>query len=170
MTATTKISLTFLISILSTLGVSAEEKSIEDELASSKDSDAVLIDGWNMNFFKQNTLEYQHNRVAVLFLVPPLMAVFYSIDSPYPIQTTIFLTLTMYAMDMANARELLSVFLWVSSAILTLITGWFLLLGTPDDEDGGLTTLTVILRTAGNCFLFLCMVGSSLQISIVWLD
>ena len=112
-----------------------------------------------MGFFQQTILEYQHNRMAVLFLLPPLLTLFSSMDSPYPIQTMIFLTLAMYGMDMANARDLLSVCLWVSAAILTLVTGWFVLLGTPDEDDGGLTTLSIILRTCGNCFLFLSLVS-----------
>ena len=111
-----------------------------------------------MNFFQTETLQYEHNRVAIVFLVPPLLSVFWMFDSPYPLQTLIFLVLAMYGMDLANARELLSVFLWVSAAILTMVTGWFMLLATPDDDDGVLTTLSVLLRTTGNCFLFLCLV------------
>ena len=111
-----------------------------------------------MNFFQSNTLEYQHNRVAVVFLVPPLLLLFWSFESPYPLQTLIFLTLAVDAMVRANARELLSVFLWVSAAILTMVTGWFLLLDTPDEEDSGLTTLSILMRITGHCFLFLSAV------------
>jgi hypothetical protein len=114
-----------------------------------------------MNFFKNNALEYKHNRVSLVFLVPPLVLLFWSFESPYPLQTLIFLTLALYGMDMANARELLAVFLWVCAAILTMVTGWFLLLETPDDADTGLATLSIIVRTTGHCFLFLSLVRCS---------
>lgn len=125
--------------------------------------------GGATTFFDTETLEYEHNRLAIVFLVPPLLSVFCAFDSPYPLQTLIFLVLAMYAMDMANARELLSVFLWVSVAILTMVTGWFMLLDTPDDDDGGLATLSIILRTAGNCFLFLCL-GSWCTLQFEWIN
>jgi hypothetical protein len=103
-------------------------------------------------------LQYLHNPTAVLFLIPPLLALFYSYESPYPLQTCIFLVLAMYAMDLANATEFLSVFLWYAVAILTMVSGGCLLLDAPDDDTSGFTTLNLMLRTTGNCFLFVSLV------------
>jgi len=124
---------------------------------------AVGATNFSQTSDKQETLQYEHNRVAMIFLIPSLLSVFLEFESPYPLQTLLFLLLACYGLDMANAREFLSVFLWVSAVIVTLVSGWFLLLATPDDDTGGLTTLSVLLRTTGNGFLFLCTVRNVTQ-------
>ena len=84
MIAAAKISLTILISILATQGMSAEEQSLEDELASSKDIDAELIDGWNMSFFKQKCPAHTARENTESLQVTGMDVIANDISSPIP--------------------------------------------------------------------------------------
>ncbi len=62
----------------------AEEQSIQQELASSTDKDARLIDGWNMNFFKQKCPAHQARENTDSIQVSGMDIIANDISSPIP--------------------------------------------------------------------------------------
>lgn len=78
-----KLSIPLLVSAL-TLSVSAEETALDKELTEGSEKDARMIDGWNMNFFKQKCPAHTARENTESLSVTGMDVIANDISSPIP--------------------------------------------------------------------------------------
>jgi hypothetical protein len=103
--------------------------------------------------------KYDHNRLVALFILPPLFLTLWNHASSIPLQTFLYLTLLVYAIDLANLREFYLGILWLSTFILSVVHAGTSLLGLPDEEAAGANMLAVLMKLLCECLLFGCLVS-----------
>ena len=109
----------------------------------------------------QGDAQYAHNRLVAVFLVPPLYLILWNHSSPIPLQTFLYLTLILYAIDLANLREAYVALLWTSALIMSIVNGWMLLLGLPEEKEdaSGVSILVLLVKLLCESLIFGCLVS-----------
>ena len=74
------------------------------------------------------------------------------------IHVFLFVTLVLYALDLANARDALTVGYWISALIMTMTSGFATLLQVDDSEASGGAMILYLLRLAVEGMFFCSMV------------
>lgn len=116
----------------------------------------------NPSLSKQSkeSLGYQHNPFIMIFLGIPLFCILWNSVSPAPLQTFLFGSLFLYAIDLAGFQEGYMIVLWIGFAVLSMVNGWTHLMSVEDHEASGYNMVLVIMKLMVESLLFLCMVGS----------
>eukprot|EP00934_Nitzschia_sp_Nitz4_P001440 Nitzschia sp. Nitz4//scaffold253_size28098//9209//15122//NITZ4_008141-RA/size28098-processed-gene-0.22-mRNA-1//1//CDS//3329544300//1440//frame0 len=97
---------------------------------------------------------YQHNTAALLLILPCLASVLLWHDSAFTIKVFLFVALSLYALDLINAREAFAVSLWFAAFIMTIASGISTLLQVDDSEATGGRMIFFLLQLAVEGFPF----------------
>ena len=103
--------------------------------------------------------KYVHNRLVALFILPPFLLTLWNHTSSIPLQTFLYLSLVMYAVDLADLREFYLGMLWLSTLILSVVHAGTSFLGLPDDEASGTGMLVAVTKLLCEFLLFGCLVS-----------
>lgn len=68
---------------------------------------------------------YKHNAATACLIIPPLAFLFMIHPTPYPLMALLFSVLLLYALDLANSRDVTALGIWVSFAVtsISLLSG-----------------------------------------------
>lgn len=105
---------------------------------------------------------YPHNVTVAIFMFPPLFLTLWNHVSPYPLQTFLYLSLAIYAMDLANFRDLYVGMCFFGAVVMTMVNGITSLSNISDDEITGSNISLVITKVLCDALLFICAVSPSL--------
>jgi asparagine N-glycosylation enzyme membrane subunit Stt3 len=82
-------------------------------------------------------------------------------ESPVVLQTLLVLALILYALDLINARDSLTVVSWISALVLTMLSGLGTLLQVDDSDASGGVMILHLVRLAVEGSLFCLMVSTN---------
>ena len=101
---------------------------------------------------------YKHNLISLSFLLPTLASILWWHESAVVIEIFLFMALILYALDLINSRDAVAVCLWIAALILTMASGFGMLLQVDDAEATGASSIFYLLRLAVDGMLFCAMV------------
>jgi len=107
----------------------------------------------------RNDEVHPHNGIIAFFLVPPLFLALWNHVSPYPLQTFLYVALIIYALDLANFRDLFIGMVWVGALIMTFVSGGTALFDGNDDEAAASHVPLIVMRLFCETLLFVCVVS-----------
>lgn len=93
----------------------------------------------------------------------PLALVLWNHATPVPLQTFLFTTLVVYALDLCRLQDWTLAAVWVGGGVILPATNLFLtILGDEgsDGNEGGIGLLYSLLRVFVESLLFLCVVST----------
>jgi hypothetical protein len=98
---------------------------------------------------------YRHNRSTAMVLLPSLACLLLLHPTPHPLTSTLFTTLVLYIMDLANFRDGTAMGIWIGFALssVSLLSG--LVIGGEDDSSWGV----ILGRLLMSILLLLCLVS-----------
>lgn len=102
--------------------------------------------------------QYQHNTIILSFLLPSLVSVLWWHESPVVLESVLILGLIIYAIDLMNARDALTVAVWISALLVTMVSGFCTLLMVDDADATGATMILYLVRLAVEGSLFCLLV------------
>jgi hypothetical protein len=115
-----------------------------------------------MSHQKHQNHSYEHNSIALVFLLGPLALLLWNHVSEAPLQALISCALVLYSLDLANLRDACMIGMWVCFALVSGTNSWTLLMATDDHEATGGTMLVIIFRMMVETLFFLCLVSHAL--------
>eukprot|EP00547_Thalassionema_nitzschioides_P016769 CAMPEP_0194235990 /NCGR_PEP_ID=MMETSP0158-20130606/3343_1 /TAXON_ID=33649 /ORGANISM="Thalassionema nitzschioides, Strain L26-B" /LENGTH=1209 /DNA_ID=CAMNT_0038969619 /DNA_START=43 /DNA_END=3669 /DNA_ORIENTATION=+ len=126
-------------------------------LSNSNYSSASASASASVSSSSERNNRYSHNVTVAIFMLPPLFLTLWNHVSPYPLQTFLYLALAIYAMDMANLRDLYVGMCFFGAIVMMMVNGITALSNVSDDETAGFNTSLVIMKILCDALLFICM-------------
>lgn len=96
---------------------------------------------------------YRHNRSVSPILLPPLLCLLLFHPTAHPLIATLFMTLVLYALDLANMRDGAALGVWLGFALssLTLLSGLW--------DDASVALTTIVAQISSSILLLFCLVS-----------
>jgi len=111
---------------------------------------------------------YLHNGASSCFLIVTLISIFWSHESSTIPQVFLYIALSLYALDLINARDALAVAVWIAALVLAMTSGFAALLQVDDSEASGGAMIFFLLRLSVEG-MFFCALACWCTLQLRWL-
>jgi len=118
--------------------------------------------------FGKTNFQYEHNAVALSFLVPALVSILWWHDSIVVLQAFLFIALGLYALDLLNSRDGLATGAWIAAVAMAIASGYGALQQDDEVAVSDIAMMRFLLQLAVEGMLF-CAWACWITLQFGWL-